>query len=497
MRGTINPWGKLGGFFAGVFGASIAGSHRNIMRSEQSAGLWQSGLSVWTCIVAAIAVVAAVGSTIGIYDVRRHVEARREDELGRRQSHAVRSADHIASELLEDGTPTDLAAVKHARWLRTYWTQTVTRQPYRLYAAVIDLDGNVVAHTDHKQEGKRLDLSDEEAAAVPAGPERVEMKDDVLTSARRAIDVRVPIVQGGEVIGVYHAGVDADWLGQRMAAERAIRTRFWSILVSGMCGLVLLSSIGVVRVTQHTARLEHEIEVANTRRVSEMHELVLGIAHEIRNPLNAIRLNVHTVGQVFRDEAALSDEEIAAMLDEMEDEVARLETLMREMLGFVRTSGKAAAPIDVTEEIQRTLALLRANLEQRRIEVHLHLADSLCVAAMDATRLRQVLFNLLNNAIEALPDGGFIEITIRGGRSQVEIIVADDGPGIAPEDRERVFVPFFSTKASGTGLGLALARKFIEEAGGTIRCEDSPLKRGSCFRMLLPAGAGAAVESVS
>src|SRR5206468_12407818 len=128
-----------------------------------------------------------------------------------------------------------------------------------------------------------------------------------------------------------------------------------------------------------------------------------------------------------------------------------------------------------TEEIQRTLALLRANLEQRRVEVHFDFPDSPCVVAMEPTRLRQVLFNLLNNAIEALADGGFIEIAVRGGRSHVEIIVADDGPGIAPEDRERVFVPFFSTKASGTGLGLALARKFIEEAGGTIRCDESPL----------------------
>ena len=336
------------------------------MRAEQLAGPKHSGLKVWACIVAAIAVVAAVGGAIAVHDVHRHVEARREEELWRRQSHAERSATHIASELLEDGTPRELAAVKRARWLRTYWTQTLTRQPSRLYAAVIDLDGTVVAHTNHQQEGRRIDRG-ERPTAIPSGTERIEMTDDVLTSSRRAIDVRVPIVQGGEIIGVYHAGVDADWLDQRLAAERLVRARFWSILVSGMCGLVLVSSIGVVRVTQHTARLAHEIEVANTRRVSEMHELVLGIAHEIRNPLNAIRLNVHTVGQVFRDEAALSDEEIAKMLDEMEDEIARLETLMREMLGFVRTSQRTAAPIDVVEEIERTLALLRANLDQRRL----------------------------------------------------------------------------------------------------------------------------------
>src|SRR5262245_59338980 len=201
------------------------------MRTELPAVVQRrSGVSVWACIIAAVGVVAAVGSGIAVHDVRRHVDSRREDELSRRQSHAVRSADHIASELFEDNTPNDLAAVKDARWLRTYWTQTVTRQPSRLYAAVVDLKGNVVAHTNRNQEGRQIDLS-QEAAVIPSGPERVETTDEVLTGSRWAIDVRVPILQGDEVIGVYHAGVDADWLERRMTAERTSRARFWAILI--------------------------------------------------------------------------------------------------------------------------------------------------------------------------------------------------------------------------------------------------------------------------
>jgi signal transduction histidine kinase len=153
--------------------------------------------------------------------------------------------------------------------------------------------------------------------------------------------------------------------------------------------------------------------------------------------------------------------------------------------------------MDVAEEVRRTLALVRTNLEQRRIDVNVDLDESPCIVSMDPTRLRQVLLNLLNNAIDALPEGGMIDVGVRGARSQVEITVADDGPGIAPEDWERVFVPFFSTKASGTGLGLALARKFIEEAGGTIRCSESPLSRGTCFKVTLPASAGVAAETVT
>jgi two-component system, NtrC family, sensor histidine kinase HydH len=466
------------------------------MRTDLPPTVRHGGAWVWACIVAAVALIAALGSAIAVYDVRRHVEMRREDELAQRESHAQRSADTIATQLTEEGT-SDLSVIRGDRRLRAYWSRALTRQPYRLYAAVVAPDGTVIAHTDRRQEGEQLIPSVQQTADITTGVEIVEVSDEVLTSSRRALDVRVPIRQGDKLIGTYHAGIDADWLDDQLEAERASRGRFWAFLVSGTCVVLLVSSIGVVHATRHTARLEHEIDLAHARRVSEMHELVLGIAHEIRNPLNAIRLNVHTVGQVFRDEAALSDEEIATMLDEMEDEVVRLESLMQEMLGFVRKKGdKPAAPMEVAEEVRRTLALVRTNLEQRRVDVHVDFDDAPCIVAMDPTRLRQVLLNLLNNAIDALPEGGLIEVAVRATRSQVEITVADDGPGIAREDWERVFVPFFSTKASGTGLGLALARKFIEEAGGTIRCSESPLSRGTCFEVTLPASAGAAVEAV-
>jgi len=108
-----------------------------------------------------------------------------------------------------------------------------------------------------------------------------------------------------------------------------------------------------------------------------------------------------------------------------------------------------------------------------------------------------VLINLLKNAGEALADGGLIEISVHNVRGLVEILVSDDGPGIAAEDRERVFVPFFSTKPSGTGLGLALARKFIEEAGGEIACEAGELRRGCRFRIALPSAVTAVPQETT
>lgn len=452
---------------------------------------------VWACIVAAVGLVALVGTAIAVYDVQRDVAVRRGEEVYRLQSHAERSAGHIASQLVEQDRPYELHSVREARWLRTYWQQSLQRQPFRLYAAVLDLDGTIVAHTQREQEGRQVACFAPQRCPLPVKTEQRELVDELLTGGQRAIDMRVPIRQQERTIGVYHVGLDADWLDEQMAQYRAQRSRFWAMLIAGMCSVLLLSSVAVVRVTRHTARLEHEIEAAHARRISEMHELVLGMAHEIRNPLNAIRLNLHSVGQVLQGRAELSEAELAAMLEEMEREVVRLEALMREMLGFVRSEGRPAQPVDVAEEVHRTVTFVRAPLEQRRIELHLTLPDEPVWVRMDVPRLRQVLFNLLNNALEALREGGVIEVRVRPVRGMVEITVADDGPGIPPQDRERVFVPFYSTKASGTGLGLALARKFVEEAGGTIRCEDSPMRRGCCFRILLPAWREAAVETVS
>jgi signal transduction histidine kinase len=456
-------------------------------------------MMVWACIFSAVAVVAVLGSIIAVYDIQRAVADRSGDELKRLRNNAERSAGQIESQLQElegSGEEPTLESIRDAIWLRRYWTRNLTLQPGRIYAAVTDREGIIVAHTRREEEGQKIDLPPGGEGGSLFEIELVPTTDEILTAGVRALDQRVPIVVNNVALGVYHTGLDAAWLEGQMADERRSRTTFWFTLVTGTSCVLLLSSVAVVGVTRRTARLEHQLEAANARRVSEMHELVLGIAHEIRNPLNAIRLNLHTVGQVFRDEAQLSDDEIGSMLEEMEGEIERLEALMREMLGFAKTGQKAAGPIDLGDEIQRTLTFLRPNLERQRIAVSLDLPDEPATVAMDAARLRQVLLNLVKNGAEAVGDGGRIEIGVRHVRGQVELTVADDGPGIPAENRERVFVPFFSTKASGTGLGLAVARKFVEEAGGTIACEDSEFHKGSRFRIALPAINPAAVEGV-
>ena len=122
------------------------------MGSEQAAAPRQRGVLVWISIVAAVAVVAVVGSIIAAFEVDRDVDARRAEEIRRLQFNAERSAAQIGGQLSEPGSSHDLASIRDAAWLRNYWSQTLTRQPGRLYAAVVDLNNNVVAHTNRYQD---------------------------------------------------------------------------------------------------------------------------------------------------------------------------------------------------------------------------------------------------------------------------------------------------------------------------------------------------------
>jgi signal transduction histidine kinase len=450
---------------------------------------------VWPYISAAIGVVLVLGLGIAIFDTHGAMLQREAEELDRLRSHAERSAGQIENQFLEN-PDTNLKLVCKSPWLRRYWKRNVPRQTGRLYAAVTDPRGLVVAHTYGNREGLQVAP---EVASVPSATnysDEVLTNDPVLTPSRKAIDIRVPIYVDGDVVGMYHSGMDEAWLKAVLSQELRMLVVFWGSVIGAIGCVVLASSVSIVHVTRQTSRLENELELANARRTMEMHELVLGIAHEIRNPLNAIGLNIHTIDQVFHHAAELPAGEIDSMLRETTSEIARLEGLMREMLGFARQAKTDAESVDLADEVQRTVRFLKQKFEDADVAVHIELAPEISTVSINRTRLRQVLLNLLNNACDEVGSGGRIEVTVRQQREQIEVVVADDGPGIALADCERVFVPFYSTKPSGTGLGLALARKHIEEAGGTIVCEPQPQRTGSRFKITMPAKSGAILETV-
>src|SRR5262245_55196347 len=159
-----------------------------------------STISIWSCVIAAVVVVGLLGGGIAAYDVQRAVDDVRSEELRRLQFNAERSAAQIESQLLEENKPLDLGSAREALWLRRYWSQNLTQQPGRIYAAVIDRAGRVIAHTRRDAEGRQLASSLFDVTSPTVQTKLTAGADDVLTDARQSLDVQVSIFGGGQFL---------------------------------------------------------------------------------------------------------------------------------------------------------------------------------------------------------------------------------------------------------------------------------------------------------
>ena len=232
-------------------------------------------------------------------------------------------------------------------------------------------------------------------------------------------------------------------------------------------------------------------DLVRSEKLATVGRLAAGIAHEVGNPLAAVLGFV----SYLRDERAGVEPELRAdLLARMSTELNRINTTIRQLLDFSRPQAPKPQRVGPQAIIDAALGLVRYQTKVRALtlETDVELVPDLFV---DPERLRQVLVNLLMNAADALVAGGTIVISARREGEVVVLRVADDGPGIAPEQASRIFEPFVSTKpvGEGTGLGLAICQRLIEEAGGTIRLGTNENGRGACFEIRLPAAASDAV----
>jgi signal transduction histidine kinase len=219
-------------------------------------------------------------------------------------------------------------------------------------------------------------------------------------------------------------------------------------------------------------------ELLRKERLSVLGELTAGLAHEIRNPLQIIRGTAELVRRARPEEGEA--------LDDVIEEVTRLELLVRELLAYARPMELHPEPVHLPTIVQQAVDEIERVSRFTAIELSLP-GDLYCHA--DETLLRRVLVNLLSNAVEALdPAGGGVRVS---GHTEpdggVEVFIEDDGTGIAPEDRQRIFEPFFSRKEAGVGMGLPLSRRIVEQHGGRLELHPRAAG-GTTVRLLLPAG---------
>ena len=226
-------------------------------------------------------------------------------------------------------------------------------------------------------------------------------------------------------------------------------------------------------VTSEKERTEEELRAGATRAVRD---LAAGVAHEIGNPLNALSLNLQLLQRTYPDDPSVS---------ECMSQVLRLDGILKGFLQALRASKPNLMPASAAEPLTSCLATLRPQLEERRIKLTVDAPRTLPAVAIDKGQIEQVYFNLLKNAMEAVQDGGEIDVEFSSDDNDVIISVRDNGVGMEEEQVVHLFEPYRTTKERGTGLGLMISKRIVNEHGGTISVESTP-GEGTSFTIRIP-----------
>jgi len=233
---------------------------------------------------------------------------------------------------------------------------------------------------------------------------------------------------------------------------------------------------------------EYGRRAVRAEKLAAVGTLAAGLSPEIRNPLNAASLQLMVLERRLR-KTELQPEALAPLLEPLglvQAEIKRLSGFLEEFLQFARPRELQRARLDLDELAERVMELMRPEATANQLIFEWRRGDVGSIDA-DSSRLQQALLNLVINAIQATPAGGRVAVASRLDGNRVQLSVDDSGRGIPPEVRDKIFEPFFTTKEGGTGLGLPVVHWIVQQHGGVISVEPSPLG-GTRFLLSLPRG---------
>jgi len=238
----------------------------------------------------------------------------------------------------------------------------------------------------------------------------------------------------------------------------------------------------VQRVEEVTERQQaHQHEMLRAEQLASVGRLAAGVAHEIRNPLTAVKMLVEV--------ALRSENRKPLLLDDLRvvhGQIARVEQTVQGLLDFARLPAPQRRERDLGAVVREAVDLVQLRAREQKVEIAVQCASEPIVASIDSAQLSTVLVNLLLNALDAMPQGGRIDVCLEGSTADgIRLGVTDTGTGIAPSIAERLFTPFATTKETGTGLGLSISRRIVEEHGGQLLAANRP-EGGARFTIALP-----------
>ena len=386
---------------------------------------------------------------------------------------------------------------------------------------IISNEGEIINSSDPAKVGKRREIK-----KMEKGLKVVRQGKGTFPSSQRPYDLVVPVIVGDEQLGYIQINLLLDNIRAIQHANFLRRLAitcmvfmlgiFLTIFLAGrytdpihrlVAGVKKVSEgdlsvtfpvdstdeIGELAVSfnemvdQLRERESLEKRLYEAEHLSKVGQLASGIAHEIRNPLNYISLAIDHLKSEITPICGEKRAELETLTDKIKEEVRRVNYMVINFMNYGRPLKLRKAPVSYPEMIAKALPLLQDKLAEQRIEVVMDLAPDLPPLLADRELLRNCLFNFITNAAQAMPDGGRITLGARydTASESFQLTFSDQGEGIATEDLQKIFQPYFTTKEAGIGLGLAITERIIREHGGGIRVE-SEIGTGTTFSVVLP-----------
>lgn len=255
----------------------------------------------------------------------------------------------------------------------------------------------------------------------------------------------------------------------------------WGIATGLLIGLAVAAGVAAVWYRRYAKLQEH---VRQTERLAELGTLTSGLAHEIKNPLSTISLNL----QLLREDLPDSPNTIrlSNRLTTVQKEASRLRDILDDFMRFAGKIELSRTRVDLFTLMEELVDFLTAQASLQKVQLRVRRPEAPVVAMLDERLVKQAVLNLMINALQAMPEtGGEIILSTREQEGRILIDVTDTGKGIPPEALARIFDAYYSTKKGGTGLGLAISRRIANEHGGSIRV-TSEVGKGSVFTLDFP-----------
>ena len=351
-----------------------------------------------------------------------------------------------------------------------------------MYIAVMDQQEMVFGSVGKLPD--KWDKSDAGMSGVFSGSRKVVSR-KISHHGKSLLDIASPLYLDDQVMGVVRLGLDREGMDKIIVENRRNIFVFMAVVV-----LITLLSMWLLYRNQnrHLAGIvEMERQLEKAERLSALGQLAAGVAHEIRNPLNAISMASQRLKREFIPADQEKNREFQALAGVIRDEIRRLNGIIEEFLTFSKSRRLELQEYPVTEVLQKIVNLIREETTSKGIILETRFNDNPVTIPMDVDKLQQAFFNFIKNAMESISGSGSIVISVEpSGKGRINVKISDTGCGMTPEEVERIFNPEYTTKEKGLGLGLPLAHEIVRGHGGEIRVL-SKLGSGTTFEIILPS----------